>query len=84
MIRLAIATFVLALGAPQEPADGVVAVRAGRIHTVSGAVIENGVILIEKGRITEVRAGTEVPAGAKVIDASRQTVIPGLVDVMRP
>jgi imidazolonepropionase-like amidohydrolase len=84
MIRLALATVVLALGAPQEPAGGVVAVRAGRIHTVSGAVIENGIILIEKGRITDVRAGTDVPAGARVIDASRQTVIPGLIDVMRP
>ncbi len=84
MIRLTLATVVLALGAPQEPGNGVVAVRAGRIHTVAGPVIENGIILIEKGRITDVRAGNDVPAGAKVIDASRQTVIPGLIDVMRP
>ncbi|HKS16564.1 MAG TPA: amidohydrolase family protein, partial [Planctomycetota bacterium] len=84
MTRLAFAAVLLILGAPQEPAGGLIAVKAGRIITVSGAAIENGVILIENGRITEVRPGTDVPAGAQVIDASRQTVIPGLIDVARP
>ena len=84
MTRLALAAFVLALGIPQEPAGGVIAIRAGRILTVSGAAIENGVIVIENGRITDVRPGPDVPAGAQVIDASRQTVIPGLIDVARP
>jgi imidazolonepropionase-like amidohydrolase len=84
MIRSSIAVFVLTLGLPQEPAGGLVAIRAGRIHTVSGAVIDNGVIVIDKGRIVSVTPGTEIPSGAQVIDASRQTVIPGLIDIVRP
>jgi len=84
MFRILLAGLILVAGTPQEPSGGVIAIKAGRIHTVSGPVIENGIILIENGRITDVRAGTEVPAGARVIDASRQTVIPGLIDTARP
>ncbi|HZL71048.1 MAG TPA: amidohydrolase family protein, partial [Planctomycetota bacterium] len=84
MKRLALAAIVLAAGAPQEPSTEVIVVRAGRIHPVSGPVIENGIIVIEKGKITDIRAGNDVPAGAKIVDASRQTVIPGLVDLVRP
>ncbi|HEU4334408.1 MAG TPA: amidohydrolase family protein, partial [Candidatus Eisenbacteria bacterium] len=84
MTRLVLAALVLAMGAPQEPSGDLIVVRAGRIHTVSGPVLENGLILIEKGRITDIRAGNDIPQGAQVVDASRQTVIPGLIDVMRP
>ena len=40
--------------APGNGADGLIEIRAGRIHTAAGNVIENGRILIKDGRITEV------------------------------
>jgi imidazolonepropionase-like amidohydrolase len=44
-------------------------------------VIENGVVVMQNGRITAVGGpGTAVPAGAKVIDVSGMTVYPGLID----
>src|SRR5262249_2963176 len=48
------------------------AVLAGRIHTVSGDVIEDGVVLVEKGLIKEVgpRGKVKVPAGTPALTAA--------------
>lgn len=67
--------------AKPELAGGTVAIRGGKILTVSHGVIENGVVVIQNGRITAVgAAGTAIPQGAKVIDATGMTVYPGLID----
>lgn len=76
VLVLCVATFASA----QEKRPALVAVRAGRIHTVSGGVIDHGVIVIQNGRIVDVRAGVEIPQGATVIEADNEVVIPGLVD----
>src|SRR6202165_6083716 len=60
-----------------------VAVRAGRLFDPkSGQMLANQVVLIQGDRITNVgpSASVPVPAGAKVIDLSRSTVLPGLID----
>ncbi|MFO1010749.1 MAG: amidohydrolase family protein [Planctomycetota bacterium] len=56
------------------------AVRAERVHTVSGAVIENGVVIVRGGKIAAVgkQADVAVPAGMRVLTAKVAT--PGLVD----
>ena len=56
------------------------AVRADRVHTVSGAVIEDGVVLVRGGKIAAVgkAADVQVPAGLRVVRAKVAT--PGLVD----
>jgi imidazolonepropionase-like amidohydrolase len=57
------------------------AIRCGRlIDGKSDAPINNAVILIEGERITAVGAGVEVPPGVEVIDLSKATVLPGLID----
>lgn len=61
-------------------AADVVAIRGGRIVTVSGPVIEKGTVVVSGGKITAVGASVEIPAGAAVIDATGQTVYPGLID----
>ena len=61
-------------GLPRET----LAIRAGKVYTVSGGIISPGVILIEDGKIVGVMPGTRVPDGARVIDAA--VVVPGLVD----
>ena len=55
------------------------AIRCARlIDGKSAAVRSNAVIVIEGERIREV--GASVPAGAQVIDLTRSTVLPGLID----
>ena len=64
------------------PAPGV-AVRAGRLFDPrSGTNLLNRVILIKGERIIDVGPAdrVKIPAGAKVIDLSRATVLPGLID----
>jgi Imidazolonepropionase and related amidohydrolases len=63
----------------QEPA--VIAVRAGRLVDVDqGQVRRDQVILLRGDRITAQPASARLPAGARVIDLSRATVVPGLID----
>ena len=54
------------------------AIMNGQVHTVSGGVIENGDVIIQNGRITQVGADLSAPAGATVIDATGKVVTPGL------
>src|SRR5262245_42773952 len=64
-----------------EPKSNIVVIKAGRLIDVKkGVVRENQVITIEGERIKEIGANLTVPAGTKVIDLSRATVLPGLID----
>ena len=54
------------------------AIMDGEVHTISGGIIENGDVLIENGRITQVGANLTAPAGATVIDATGKVVTPGI------
>jgi imidazolonepropionase-like amidohydrolase len=66
----------------ESPAGGgTIALRGGKLLTVSHGVIENGVIVMRNGRITAVGgASTSIPRDAKVIDVTGMTVYPGLID----
>jgi imidazolonepropionase-like amidohydrolase len=59
---------------------GTFAIMNARIVTVSGAVIENGTVLIQGGKIAAVGAGISVPAGAEKIDGKGLSVYPGMID----
>jgi imidazolonepropionase-like amidohydrolase len=62
-------------------ARAVTAVRAGVLIDGTGAPpVENAVILIVEGRITSVGSDVSIPAGARIIDLSDQTVLPGFID----
>ncbi len=68
-----------------EPAapSATVAVRAGRLFdSKSGQMLTKQVVLIEGERITDVgpEGRITVPAGARVIDLSQATVMPGFID----
>ncbi len=54
------------------------AIMNGEVHTVSGDVIENGDVIIEGGRITQVGADLSAPTGSTVIDAAGKVVTPGI------
>jgi imidazolonepropionase-like amidohydrolase len=63
------------------PAQKQIAVRAGRLIDGKGdQPVSQALILIEGQRIVSVTPGGAPPAGAEVIDLSRATVLPGLID----
>jgi len=65
----------------QQPAPQTTAIRAGRlVDPEAGTVSANQVILVQNGRISAVGANLAIPQGAEIIDLSKLTVLPGLVD----
>lgn len=59
----------------------VTAIKAGRlIDPEAGAVRNDQVILIRDNKIEAVGKDLVIPAGTKVIDLSKMTVLPGLID----
>ncbi len=72
-------------GQPDEqmkaPAPAVLAIRAGRLFdSTSGRMLENQLIVVRGEHIDQVGSSIPLPAGAEVIDLSRATVLPGLID----
>jgi imidazolonepropionase-like amidohydrolase len=64
------------------PPEAWIAVRAGRLFNGSDQLQANRVVLIKDDRIVEVGSAEtiRIPAGAEIIDLSRATVLPGLID----
>ena len=80
---------LMILGALASPAPiwcqtgAVTAIRAGRLFDPkAGTNLSNQVVLIRGDRITDVgpAGSTQIPSGARVIDLSQATVLPGLID----
>ena len=68
-----------ALAAEPAPPPPPTAIKAGiLIDGLSGAARSNQVLVVRGNRIESV--GTTVPAGARVIDLSGMTVLPGMID----
>jgi imidazolonepropionase-like amidohydrolase len=65
------------------PPPGTIAVKAGRLFdSRNGQMLTRQVVLISGDRITEVgpEGQVRIPAGVQVVDLSRATVLPGLID----
>src|ERR1700688_860464 len=65
---------------PSRAGAPVKAIRFGKLVDGTGKVITNAVVLVEGDRIKSVGPDSPIPAGAEVIDLSRYTGIPGLID----
>lgn len=62
----------------------IIALKNARIITMKGdEVIENGTIIVTDNKITDIGKSTDIkiPAGAKEIDYTGKTIMPGMVDV---
>ena len=65
----------------QTSSSPITAIKAGRlIDPETATVTTNQIILIEGERIKDVGPNVAIPTGATVIDLSKLTVLPGLVD----
>jgi len=51
-----------------------------KIIPVAAAPIDNGVLLVEDGKIVSVGASVRVPGNASVVDVAGMVIMPGLVD----
>jgi imidazolonepropionase-like amidohydrolase len=78
VIRMALALALCALSLPAGGQD--VAVRGSVVHTAEGPPIEDGIVLVQGGKIVAVgrAADVTVPAGVTLLTAA--VVTPGLVD----
>lgn len=66
---------------PQYAPPPVTVVRAGRLFDPrTGTLLPNQVIVIRDDRIVDVGVNPQIPAGARTIDLSNKTVLPGLID----
>ncbi|MBL0937705.1 MAG: amidohydrolase family protein [Gemmatimonadaceae bacterium] len=71
------AQVVIPTAAQSQP----VVLRGATIHTVTKGTITNGVIVMDRGKITAIGgADVAVPRGAKVVDVTGKHIYPGLVD----
>ncbi len=66
---------------PTGDAKSLTVIKAGRMVDVETATVEENVtILVSGNRIQKVGKDVPIPAGATIIDLSRKTVLPGLID----
>jgi Tol biopolymer transport system component len=74
----------ISITVPKDRPEGVVVLRGARIITMRGnEIIEKGDIVVRNNRIAAVgaRGKVAVPSGARVIDVSGKTIIPGYIDL---
>ena len=66
---------------PAIAADQVIALKAARLFDgKSRALIQDGVVLAQGDKITDVGANIAIPSGAQVIDLGDATLSPGFID----
>lgn len=81
LIRTALFFFLLLLRLPVAGSD-LTAIRLGHLVDGKGKVWSNAVVIVRDDKIESIGgAETPIPAGAELIDLTRYTGIPGLIDV---
>jgi len=64
-----------------NPPDSITAIKAGHVIDVeNGRVLDKQIILVRGGKIEAIGSDVKIPAGAKILDLSNKTVLPGLID----
>ena len=79
-VAIAVLLWAVLPTATRAQTAAVTAIRDATILTVTHGTIEHGSILIRDGKIAAVGTDVAVPAGATLIDAAGEFVMPGIVD----
>lgn len=63
--------------------EGVIVLRGGRVFDSTGSAVRNATVVIERNKILKLLPpeSTDWPTGARVIDVTGKTVMPGLIDL---
>lgn len=66
---------------PLRAQENPIAFKGALIYTIKGSAIQNGLLVVHKGKIVSVgEAGGPVPGNAETRDVSGKVIMPGLVD----
>ncbi|MBI4461720.1 MAG: amidohydrolase, partial [Acidobacteria bacterium] len=76
----AIALLTLALAATRTAQAQIIAIKGGKVLTVTRGTLERGTVLIRDGKIEAVGADVQIPRDVRVIDARGLWVYPGFID----
>ncbi len=69
------------MAAPAATAEAPMVLKADRLFdSVTGKVLQHGVVVVSNGKIQAVGADVAIPSGAKVIDLGDATLLPGFID----
>jgi imidazolonepropionase-like amidohydrolase len=71
-----------ATGQESKAQDTPIALKGGKVLTVTHGTIENGAVVMQGGKIIAVgpAGSVNIPANAQVIDSTGMTIYPGLID----
>jgi imidazolonepropionase-like amidohydrolase len=81
VLFILLAVFSFSFAAGTNP-DNFIAVKAGKIVTVSGPLVNNGTILIKGDKIQQLGSDINIPPGYKIYEYSDGVVYPGLINSM--
>ncbi len=65
--------------APAKPQERPIALTGATLHIGNGQVVQNGVIVFDKGVITAIGDGSTPTTGAEVVSVSGKHIYPGLI-----
>jgi len=81
LLALMVALMFTEAAAAQSAVVAVTVIKAGRLlDPETGTATTNQIIIVEGEKIKEIGSNLSIPPGATVIDLSKLTVLPGLVD----
>jgi imidazolonepropionase-like amidohydrolase len=81
MRSVKVATILLFLATSSTAVAATKAIKFGKLVDGTGRVLTNAVVTVDDDRVRSVASGNvAIPSGAEVIDLSRYTGIPGLID----
>lgn len=79
LLAVLVARASLAAADPPAAIPAVV-IKDATVLTMTGSVIDSGTVVIENGKIAAVGKDVAIPAGAELVEARGEYVLPGLVD----
>jgi imidazolonepropionase-like amidohydrolase len=72
--------FAMAASLPAQTEKGSIHIKNGTVITITKGVLENTDVVVTDGKITAVGKSLKTPQGARVVDATGQFVMPGIID----
>ena len=80
-MMLRVLSALLSLGIAVQAADQTIAIKAARMFDgKSKTLVQNGVVIVQGGKIVDVGSNLNVPNDARVIDLGDATICPGFMD----